>query len=86
MDRRQLITGLISLITAPAIVRAGSLMSIKGEPLLPRRTYLPWMQETPAWDIFYYMDPPWEFKTAPGRFKSIDCGPIIIEVENRMAG
>lgn len=29
MDRRQLITGLISLIAAPAIVRAGSLMPVK---------------------------------------------------------
>lgn len=29
MDRRQLITGLISLCAAPAIVRAGSLMPVK---------------------------------------------------------
>ena len=29
MDRRQLITGLISLVAAPAIVRAGSLMPVK---------------------------------------------------------
>lgn len=31
MDRRQLITGLVSLIAAPAIVRADSLMQIKGD-------------------------------------------------------
>lgn len=44
MERRALITGLAALIAAPAIVRAGSLMPIKGEryftweyscPLLP---------------------------------------------------
>lgn len=29
LDRRQLITGLISLVAAPAIVRAGSLMPVK---------------------------------------------------------
>lgn len=34
MNRRQLITGLISLVAAPAIVRVGSLMPIRGE-LLP---------------------------------------------------
>lgn len=29
MNRRELITGLISLVAAPAIVRAGSLMPVK---------------------------------------------------------
>lgn len=33
MNRRELITGLISLVAAPAIVRAGSLMPIKGVSL-----------------------------------------------------
>lgn len=32
-SRRGFITGLISLVAAPAIVRAGSLMPIKGDPL-----------------------------------------------------
>lgn len=33
MNRRKLITGLISLVTAPAIVRAESLMPISGKRL-----------------------------------------------------
>lgn len=36
MDRRGLITGIISLIAAPAIVRAGSLMPVKSI-LLPAK-------------------------------------------------
>ena len=32
-SRRGFITGLISLVAAPAIVRAGSLMPVKGDPL-----------------------------------------------------
>lgn len=41
MNRRGFITGLISLVAAPAIVRAGSLMPIKAEPLVALRTSLP---------------------------------------------
>lgn len=37
MDRRQLITGLISLCAAPAIVRVGSLMPVK-QMIIPTRT------------------------------------------------
>lgn len=40
IGRRGFITGLISLVAAPAIVRAGSLMPVKGEPLV-LRTILP---------------------------------------------
>lgn len=38
MNRRQLITGLISLVAAPAIVRAGSLMPVKQMLPLPVST------------------------------------------------
>lgn len=34
LNRRSLITGLISLVAAPAIVRAGSLMPVKALPLV----------------------------------------------------
>lgn len=33
-SRRSFITGLISLVAAPAIVRAGSLMPVKAEPMI----------------------------------------------------
>lgn len=33
LERRKFLTGLISLIAAPAIVRAGSLMPVKAPPL-----------------------------------------------------
>jgi hypothetical protein len=36
LSRRGLITGLITLIAAPAIVRASSLMDIRGAPLFPQ--------------------------------------------------
>lgn len=32
MNRRELITGLVSLVAAPAIVRAGSLMPVRSMP------------------------------------------------------
>lgn len=41
MNRRQLITGLISLVAAPAIVRAGSLMPISGD------RYFVWQWRSP---------------------------------------
>ncbi len=54
MDRRGLITGLVSFLAAPAIVRAETLMRVRGEiyrmwgytcPLLPP------IVETPPYDI-----------------------------------
>ncbi len=40
MNRRGFITGLISLVAAPAIVRAGSLMPIKAEIIKPLRQFV----------------------------------------------
>lgn len=40
MNRRGFITGLISLVAAPAIVRAGSLMPIKAEIIRPLRQFV----------------------------------------------
>lgn len=37
MNRRELITGLVTLVAAPAIVRAGSLMPIKSMIEIPPR-------------------------------------------------
>ena len=33
LERRKFLTGLISLVAAPAIVRAGSLMPVKADPI-----------------------------------------------------
>ena len=41
-SRRSLITGLISLIAAPAIVRASSLMPVKGIPVEELKNPRPW--------------------------------------------
>lgn len=36
MDRRRFITGLVSLVAAPAIVRASSLMHVRSEIIRPK--------------------------------------------------
>lgn len=48
LNRRSLITGLISLVAAPAIVRAGSLMPVKlMQPIMPMAILpMPWETAT----------------------------------------
>jgi hypothetical protein len=43
IGRRGFITGLISLVAAPAIVRVGSLMPIRGMVLRPPNAIDPWL-------------------------------------------
>lgn len=64
MDRRQLITGLISLVAAPAIVRAGALMPVK-RYVIPVRTR------------FIIMGYTWDPRV-PGRILDACIGPQIM--------
>jgi hypothetical protein len=78
MNRRQLITGLISLVAAPAIVRAGSLMPVKvmnplwidGHGLICGHVYSEGDEngfaDATKFDLFNYVDGPksWDWKVA----------------------
>lgn len=52
MNRRTLITGLVSLIAAPAIVRASSLMAIRAVPAWPEG-WVPYPVVTPEFLRLY---------------------------------
>lgn len=67
MNRRSLITGLVSLVAAPAIVRVGSLMQIKGVSLLDPAAELERMRT----DLIYR----WVVKTYPENW-------VVIEMHN----
>lgn len=54
IHRRSFITGLVSLVAAPAIVRAGSMMPVRGEVLKPDFVFeveLPVLSDGAGWRI-----------------------------------
>lgn len=52
LPRRSFITGLVSLIAAPAIVRAGSLMPVKSMYTKVTRITLDYSDMDPRWKLF----------------------------------
>lgn len=72
ITRRGLVTGLVGLVTAPAIVRATSIMPVK--PMLPLAPK--WAVIDPVWNILYRVEVRSFAATAalrPIEFRLIDC-------------
>lgn len=72
LHRRSFITGLVALVAAPAIVRAGSLMPVKAERMLTTREIIDEaLARMGREEVF-------TFRTGllTGTWREINCGPV----------